>query len=73
MQNKPPPYGQDLPPPEGFPKIPYQRSIPTRGPPGWILLFGAAGVIGVGLYYARLGNRTQWYMSVTRLAFHLIE
>lgn len=34
---------QDLPPPDGFAKIPYKRKIPARGPASWIIATALAG------------------------------
>ena len=48
---------QDLPPPGGFPEIPYKGQFPRRGPSGLTLLLGSAVMISFGLYMVIRGNQ----------------
>lgn len=54
---------QDVPPPDGYLRIAYQRHLPLRGPKGWVLLMGTSLVILGGLWRAREGNRIQWELK----------
>lgn len=48
---------QELPPEGGFPKIQWTRSLPPRGPPGWVLLSCLAATSFGGMFlYARTRN-----------------
>jgi NADH dehydrogenase (ubiquinone) 1 alpha subcomplex subunit 13 len=62
---------QELPPQGGFPRIQFKRNIPVRGPPGWALLLGVTGLVGVGLYYSRLGYVYRWELERERLQAQL--
>jgi NADH dehydrogenase (ubiquinone) 1 alpha subcomplex subunit 13 len=53
--------GQDMPPTGGFGPILYRRHLPKRGPPGWVLLTGAFGVIFTGLYLRSQGVHINRY------------
>lgn len=52
---------QDLPPSGGFGPIRYRRHLPKRGPPGWVLLVGAMGVITGGLMLHARGRQINMY------------
>merc|ERR1711991_1240507 len=50
-------FRQDMPPPQGFPKIQYRRDLPKRGLSGWgTFAVGGAILVG-GLYIMGLQNR----------------
>lgn len=53
---------QDLPPPEGFGPIQYRRHLPKRGPPGWALLGGLAGIVLTGMLLHSKGMRIRKYV-----------
>jgi len=49
-------FHQDLPPAGGYPRIPYLRNLPKRGPSGAVIWLGVIGVTTFGLinnYFAR--------------------
>jgi hypothetical protein len=51
---------QDLPPPDGYPHIQFQRHLPKRGPAGW-MLFSLLGAITVyGVYTTKKGIDVRW-------------
>ena len=53
---------QDMPPPDGFPKIQFQRHLPKRGPAGWMLFSGLALITAYGFYTAKKGIDIRWYL-----------
>lgn len=53
---------QDLPPAGGFGPIIYQRHLPKRGPPGWLLLAGGFAIILGGLALSAHGFRIRQYV-----------
>ncbi|KAI9595224.1 GRIM-19 [Syncephalis fuscata] len=42
---------QELPRPGGFPAIRYQRTLPNRGPSGFVLIAGLSAFCGYGFYH----------------------
>lgn len=52
---------QDMPPAGGFGPISYRRHLPKRGPPGWVLLAGAMGMIISGFLLHAKGTRISRY------------
>lgn len=54
---------QDLPPAGGFGPIVYERHLPKRGPPGWVLLSGGFAIILGGLLLNAHGFRIRRYPS----------
>lgn len=48
---------QELPPTDGFGPIVFKRNLPSRGPPGWVLITGVSSIVIGGLILHAKGER----------------
>mmetsp|Transcript_44598 Transcript_44598/g.53984 ORF Transcript_44598/g.53984 Transcript_44598/m.53984 type:complete len:135 (+) Transcript_44598:112-516(+) len=64
---------QDMPPPGGFAKIDFTRSLPARGPKGWQLWAAATTAVVYGFYQVGQCNkaRNQQLALERKARYHL--
>lgn len=68
-----PPYGQDLPPPEGFEQIRYRRNLPVRGPGGAVVFGGVFAICAFGFWRLGLGNLERRWVSIICMLQYILS